>query len=143
LSLRFWDASAVVPLLLIEPMSGRLAAYLKEMPGMALWCGTRLECLSALSRRRREGALNSAEVGAARKTLADLGREALVVEPLPDVWDRAERLLEVHPLNAADALQLSSALAWCQERPQGRVFICLDGKLREAARREGFRLLPE
>jgi len=62
---------------------------------------------------------------------------------LADVWDRAERLLEIHPLNAADALQLAFALAWCQERPQGRAFICLDGKLREAARREGFRLLPE
>jgi len=124
-------------------MSERLAAELKETPGMALWCGTRLECLSALSRRRREGTLNSTKADTARKVLADLGREALIVAPLPDVWDRAERLLEVHPLNAADAMQLASALAWCQERPQGRVFTCLDGKLREAARREGFRLFPE
>lgn len=110
---------------------------------MAMWRGTRLECLSALSRRRREGTLRSAAADASRRMLADLVEDALVVEPHPEVWDRAERLLETHPLNAADALQLASALAWCRERPGGRGFVCLDTRLREAATREGFVLLPE
>jgi hypothetical protein len=46
-------------------------------------------------------------------------------------------------LRAADALQLAAALIWCEEQPAGEVFVCLDDRLREAARREGFTLVPE
>jgi hypothetical protein len=48
-----------------------------------------------------------------------------------------------HPLRAADALQLAAALVWCDEAPQGTAFVCLDDRLRDAARREGFAVLPE
>ncbi len=51
---------------------------------------------------------------------------------------RAERLLAVHPLRAADALQLAAALVVCEERPVGQRFVCLDANLASAARREGF-----
>jgi len=32
---------------------------------------------------------------------------------------------------------------WVDRRPLGRHFICLDSRLREAARREGFTALPQ
>jgi hypothetical protein len=38
--------------------------------------------------------------------------------------------------------QLAAALVWCEEQSAGEVFVCLDDRLREAARREGFSLLP-
>jgi len=38
---------------------------------------------------------------------------------------------------------LSAALVWCEEQSRGEVFVCLDERLREAARREGFALIPE
>jgi len=55
---------------------------------------------------------------------------------------RAARLLSLHPLRAADALQLAAALVWCRERTAEAPFVCLDDRLRLAAAREGFRVLP-
>jgi len=55
---------------------------------------------------------------------------------------RAERLLSVHTLRAADAFQLAAALIWTQESPRGFELVCLDQNLREAAFREGFTVLP-
>jgi hypothetical protein len=56
---------------------------------------------------------------------------------------KALRLLGVHPLRAADALQLAAALILVRDDPAGRAFVCLDERLREAALLEGFRVLPE
>jgi hypothetical protein len=55
---------------------------------------------------------------------------------------RALRLLAVHPLGAADALQLAAALIWTRESPAGVGLISADARLREAASREGFEVLP-
>jgi predicted nucleic acid-binding protein len=60
------------------------------------------------------------------------------VQPVPEVRELAEDRLERHELRAADALQLAAALVWCNRRPSRRYFICLDRKLRMAARAEGF-----
>jgi predicted nucleic acid-binding protein len=65
------------------------------------------------------------------------------VAPTDDVRRRAGRLVAAHPLRAADALQLAVALTWCEEQPAGERFVCLDERLRDAARREGFTLVPE
>jgi predicted nucleic acid-binding protein len=46
----------------------------------------------------------------------------------------------VHPLSAADALQLAAALEWCEGKPQGNVFLTFDRRLREAAGLAGFTL---
>jgi len=60
------------------------------------------------------------------------------VEPTETVRERALRLLRVHPLRAADALQLSAALVACSEQPRGCVFYSGDLRLKEAAIAEGF-----
>jgi hypothetical protein len=52
-------------------------------------------------------------------------------------------VLAAHPLRAADALQLAAALVWTGEAAAGEAFVCLDERLRDAARREGFEVLPE
>lgn len=49
-------------------------------------------------------------------------------------------LLELHPLRAADALQLAAALEWCEGKPKGNVFLTFDQRLREAAGLAGFTL---
>lgn len=59
------------------------------------------------------------------------------------VRQRAKRLLMVHPLRAADALQLAAALVWAAESPQGLELVCLDRRLKEAALKEGFTVLPD
>jgi hypothetical protein len=45
-------------------------------------------------------------------------------------------------LKTADALQLSAALLWCENEPDGRAFVCSNGVLRTAANDEGFQVLP-
>ena len=57
---------------------------------------------------------------------------------LEHVSERALRLLDVHDLRAADALQLAAALVASRERPQSIAFATLDQRLAIAARAEGF-----
>jgi predicted nucleic acid-binding protein len=64
-----------------------------------------------------------------------------VVPELGRVERRARRLLALHPLRAADALQLASALVACDERPDRLPLVTLDERLAAAAMREGFRVL--
>jgi hypothetical protein len=49
----------------------------------------------------------------------------------------------VHPVRAADALQLGAALLWRGEPGRAAEFVCLDERLRDAASREGFALKPD
>lgn len=50
--------------------------------------------------------------------------------------------IRVHPLRAADGLQLASALAAAEENPSSMGFMCFDARLNQAASREGFTILP-
>jgi len=66
-----------------------------------------------------------------------------VVIDVEAVKAQARRLLRLHPLRAADAMQLGAAWEWVAGRPTGRIFHTLDTRLALAARREGFRVIPE
>ncbi|HKR14727.1 MAG TPA: hypothetical protein VJT15_21850 [Pyrinomonadaceae bacterium] len=63
------------------------------------------------------------------------------IQPSEEMRDRAERLLRIHRLRAADALQLAAALVWCEDHPRGRTLIGADGNLSEAAGAEGFTVI--
>ena len=58
------------------------------------------------------------------------------------VRDEGVRLLRIHPLRAADALQLAAALVWSEGKPTGLVVVTLDTRLGAAVSREGFTVLP-
>src|SRR5262249_54904987 len=96
----------------------------------------------ALARVEREGKLAHSGLRQAQDLLAYLRARAFEVQPVEEVRARAERLLAVHPLRAADSLQLSAALLWCRERPRGGGFVRLADRLRLAAAREGFLVMP-
>jgi predicted nucleic acid-binding protein len=66
--------------------------------------------------------------------------EAHTVAASEEVRLRAGRLLAVHALRAADALQLAAALVSCEEDER---LVSLDQRLREAALLEGFVVIPE
>ncbi len=63
------------------------------------------------------------------------------VLPSEEVRVEARRLLYTYPLRAADSLQLAAAMIWCSKRPQGRIFICGNVRLSEAAANAGFTVL--
>ncbi|MGH7529881.1 MAG: type II toxin-antitoxin system VapC family toxin [Gemmatimonadales bacterium] len=138
--MRFWDSSAVVPLLVSEPGRDALLALLEDDPAMLVWWGTRVECTAAIARREREGALAVAEAGAALDRLLSLGTQWQEILPVEIIRSTAERLLRVHPLRTADSLQLAAAIVAAEHEPRSLPFVSLDARLNEAAAREGFPL---
>jgi predicted nucleic acid-binding protein len=108
----------------------------------SIWWGSPVECQSALHRRHREGELPPPLQEQALRRLAGLVEDVDVIAPTSRLRERAGRLLGVHPLRAADALQLAAALVWCEDAPSDETFVSLDQRLRSAARREGFTISP-
>jgi predicted nucleic acid-binding protein len=139
----FWDASALVPLIVDEPRSAGLRRLAGSDRAMALWWAAPVECASAMCRLVREGRLTARDRQSALALLDDLSAAAVQVQPSEEIRVRARRLLAVHPLRASDALQLAAALTWCRDRPARSTFVCLDDRLRAAAGAEGFDLLPQ
>ena len=140
--MRFWDASAVVPLCLVEPQTSVVRPLINADPGVIVWWGTRTECVSAVLRTQRDGTRGSTPADDARGALERLASTWSEVQPSEPLRVRAERLLAVHPLRAADAFQLAAALLWSRGATAGRGFVSFDQRLREAAGREGFTVLP-
>jgi predicted nucleic acid-binding protein len=138
----FWDSSAVVPLLIAEARSDALTQQLSVDTEPVIWWTTPLECQSALQRRHRDRPFAAAELTGYADRLRQIVQHADTVAPTDEVRRRAARLLAVHALRAADALQLAAALIWSEEQPHGESFVSLDGRLRDAAAREGFTLVP-
>ncbi len=139
--MRFWDSSAIVPLVCREPESRRCRAWLREDPVLLVWAPAATEVVSALARRRRAGALAGARLAEARRRLRALEAAWSEVSAWDPVRARARRLLEVHALPAADALHLGAALVVVEERTAGVGFVTFDRHLAAAADREGFEVL--
>ena len=138
----YWDSSALVPLVAPESESAALAALITDDKEVTIWWVTPLECHSALHRRHRERPLPAAELTTAVERIRTIVEHADTISPSDELRRRAARLLAVHDLRAADALQLAAALLWCEEQPHGEGFVSLDARLREAAVKEGFSVLP-
>jgi len=139
--MRFWDSSAIVPLLVDEAKQKETRAYLEDDMVMLVWWGTPVECVSALARRERDGSLESDSVRIALERLRALADQWHEVLPTSALRAAAERMLRVHPLRAADALQLAAALVAAERDPPSLEFVSLDDRLREAASKEGFRVV--
>lgn len=140
--MKFWDTSVLVPLVVREEKTSLVHDLLASDPDFVLWWGSVVECTSALARAQRQGHLDQEGVHESLALLRAFREAAFEIQPGEDVRSRAGRLLFVHPLRAGDAFQLAAALIWCRERTAGAGFVCLDTRLREAALREGFEVLP-
>jgi len=138
---RFWDASAIVPLLVAEPTTRRLQALAARDPDMLVWWGSEVECVSALARLERAAALDAKGMALASNRLTQLSNGWHEIEPSEIVRESAMRFLRVHPLRAADALQLAAAFIAAERRPPSLEVITLDERLADAARKEGFALV--
>ena len=136
--MRFWDSSAVIPLLVQEEQTSRRKAQLRDDPRMTVWWACRLECSSALNRLRRDGSLDEGGLVRALGAMEILADSWYEVLPTSELRARAMRLLRVHPLRAADSQQLSAALIATSENPSMLPFLTADERLLEAAQKEGF-----
>lgn len=140
--MKFWDSSAIVPLLLVEPGRDELLELLGSDPAMLAWWGAPVECTAAVARREREGALTVADASTALARLRALSAQWEEIQPIDAVRALAERLLRVHPLRSADSLQLAAAIVAAEHEPATLEFVSLDARLNDAASREGFLMLP-
>ena len=139
--MRYWDTSAVLPLIVDEPARQRLLTLYEEDPQLVTWWATPIEIASAVARREREGTITSDEADAALKSAKCLGAAWHEVIPSEMVRRTAERLLRLHNLRAADSLQLSAALIAANHDPTTLEMVCFDNRLTLAARREGFTVI--
>jgi len=138
---RYWDASAIVPLAIAEPSSDKARDWFSQDPVVVTWAWTRVELASAVERRARQGQLSRQERRGCLDRFAELARAWDEVIDLHSVRLRALAVLARHPLRAADAAQLGAALIVAENDPSSLTFVCLDEELALAADREGFRVL--
>lgn len=139
--MKFWDSSAIVPLIIEEQRSKACRQLLRTDSTQIVFCFTRTEILSALWRRRREGLLDATDVRVAEGRLDKLADRWTEVDSVTSVRDAAEQLLRLHPLRAADSLQLGACIVVYGKHRRDREFVVLDDLLAEAARQEGFKVV--
>jgi len=139
--IRYFDASALVKRYVEEPQGDAVRRLLQEgIPAASRL--SQVEVASALVRRWREGDLSEGDrdraLDAVREDFAALN----VVELVPEVAALAPRLLLRHRLRAADAVQLASSLYLKRKVGRAVEFVAFDGRLQEAAEREGLAAPP-
>lgn len=139
--MKFWDSSALVPLLIEEATSAALQQLYLQDGGAIAWWGSEIECGSAIARLERQQLLSAQAAGRALQALRSLARSWQEITPADIVRDTAVRFLRVHDLRAGDSLQLAAALVAAESRPPTLPFVSLDARLSRAAQREGFPVL--
>lgn len=139
--MRFWDASALVPLLVRQVGTDSVNALRSSDSAILVWWGTVVECSSAIAKLERMGSLDGAAAATARADLERLAMSWVEVEPSETIRGAASALLVKHELTSADAFQLAAALR-APAGDQLLEFVCLDQRLRRGAVKEGFTVLP-
>jgi predicted nucleic acid-binding protein len=139
--MKFWDASAIVPLLVAEGATAAAQTVLRQDMAMLVWSATEVECASAIARLERDGLIDQTAVARAFERLRGLATAWHEIDPSDAIREAAVRFLRVHPIRAADALQLAAAFAAAEGRPPTLDVVTLDDRLAIAARKEGFPLV--
>jgi predicted nucleic acid-binding protein len=115
--------------------------WAREDGEMVVWMFSSVELVSALARIGRSSSGLQDLLGGIRRDALSLVRRYRTVTQVDAVRRRAERLVSVHALTAADAMQLAAALVVSREQPETLEFVTLDKVLARAARLEGFPVL--
>lgn len=137
----FWDTSALIPVFFKEDSSKILSNLFVERVENVIWDLTPIEIFSALCRRQRQKEISTEEFDRAWRAWQLIESKVYQVRSYESVKDRAVRILRIHPLKAADAMQLAAALVSTKEISQGHYFFTLDRSLCEAANKEGFSVI--
>ena len=107
----YFDTSAIVPLLLDEPLSDLAYRLWRRASWIATARISYVEARSGLARACRMGRISPGELKEAVEGLEVLNRQFHHVEITPDLVTRAADLAEEMALRAYDAIQLAAALS--------------------------------
>ena len=135
----YLDTSALVKLLRVEPGTEAIWGAAEEAKALASSTLARVEVHSAFARLLREGPSSEA-VRTSLAEFEELWRGMAQIQ-MDRAVDAACGLCLKHPLRTLDAIHLASALLLREEGGLEIVFACADGRLRDAAAAEGFRLV--
>jgi hypothetical protein len=138
---KYWDSSAIVPLLVTEPASERVRKIHAADAATVTWWATPVECASAFARLEREGGMSQASFADALARLRRAAATWAETSPSMAVREQAIRLVRIHHLRAADATQLAAAIIAADYQPSSLEFVTLDTRQAEAAEKEGFRVI--
>ena len=141
----FADASALVKRYIAEPG----AEELDRLAGVFVSALSQVEISSAIARGEWDGrllpgggpallALVDADFDDARSGAGQLAP----IDVHEHVLRSASGLVFRHALRAGDAVQLASAIVARDLEPECQHFVCFDHRLRDAAAREGFAVVP-
>jgi len=139
--MRFWDSSALIPLMLDEPRSDEMRQLLAEDWTIVTSAITPIEIACVLWRKRHHDELSVPAHHEADVAFATLSTRWDEVAYSSAVAEHALDVVSRQSLRSLDALQLASAIAYAG-KTAFLAFVALDEKLRKAARAEGFRVLP-
>ena len=140
--MKYWDSSALIALHIEQEATAQVRDIYAKDPEVLTWVLSDVEVRSGIARLGRDGAMDQAELQTAVSRIEFFWETVHEIYLVEAVKPRAKRLLAVHALKAADAMQLGAALAGAYDNPLGWEFVCLDRSLGAAARREGFRVVP-
>lgn len=141
--MKFWDSSAIVPLLIDEQYSNEIKLFYSNDKDIVVWMLTPIEILSAFNRKIWDKSISEKDWRRVEALFDKLVLSWNEVVNYELVRKRAKRLIFTHNLKAADSLQLAAALVATKEQPDRLDFVTLDNNLSKAAKREGFNTLPE
>jgi hypothetical protein len=138
---RYWDASALVPLFIEEASTAEVEGWRAADSGITTWMMTRVEVISGIARRKREWPALLAGWNRAIREVQEVASRWTEISDAAAARLHAERIVMDYPLRAADALQLGAAIVAADGDPQSLELVTLDRRLADAARREGFPVL--
>lgn len=134
----FWDTSALLLLCVRQAKSQEFRKLWQRTDRIVVWWGTTVEMRSALSRLHRGNEITTKGLQFALARLDAMRPQWREITPSDKLREIAESLPDAYGVKSLDAFQLAAALVWCNEKPKGRLFICDDTQLSEAARKAGF-----
>lgn len=137
--MKFWDTSALVPLVLAEETSRTMRQLMMSDVNAVVSFITEVELQSAIVRRLQSHELETRH--SASQFLSALQSGWTVVDDYAEVITEARRVTSIHALRSADAIQLASAIL-ASSASRRLEFVTLDEELAVAARAEGFPVLP-
>lgn len=136
--MRFWDTSALIPLLAREAATDALTALFRDDRNIIVAFITPVEIDSALGRK---AGVNADLRRLAERRLAVIEANWTIIDEYESAMRIARRFATNYGLRAGDAIQLACATL-AVKHSSALPFVTRDQELGEAARRIGFAILP-